>query len=150
MARYSVYRPWAGDGWRSFDELRREMDRLLGQFRSDAPGVRTGVFPATNLYDSGDAYVLTAELPGVRPEDIEISLQDKTLTLRGERKVDQEDGQTSAHRRERRGGAFRRAFELPAPVEPDKVEAIHKNGVLVLRMPKTPESQPRQIAIRAR
>ena len=108
-----------------------------------------GVFPAVNFYETADAYLLTAELPGIAPDDIEVSLQGSTVTLSGERKIDystQKD--VSLHRRERQAGSFRRAFQLPVAIDGDKIEAMHKNGVLMLRLPKTPEQQPRQIPVR--
>lgn len=125
------------------------MDALLGRFSSASPRGRASVFPATNIYESEDAYVLTAELPGVRPQDIEVSLEGSTVTLRGERKIDYSDEGTSAHRLERRSGPFRRAVDLPVAVDADKVEAIHRNGVLMLRLPKSPEQKPRQSAVKA-
>jgi len=152
MAQYGAYRPWAASPWSAFDQLRREMDTVFDRF-GDAPGQTgdwRGVFPAVNLYETADAYQLTAELPGVEPADIRISLEGSTILLEGERKIDYSARkQTSLHRRERQGGSFRRAFELPAAVDADKVEAIHRNGVLMLRLPKTPEAQPRQISVRA-
>lgn len=152
MAQYGLYRPWAAESWRDFDQLRREMDALFSRFGSPSPRSNAwgGVFPAVNLYETPDAYVLTAELPGVGLDDIQVSLEASTLTLQGERKIDyvgQED--TSLHRRERHAGSFRRAFELPAAIDADKVEAVHRNGVLMLRLPKTPEAQPRQISVKA-
>jgi HSP20 family protein len=128
------------------------MDDLLGRFASPSPlssGWR-GVFPAVNLYETADAYVLTAELPGVAPEDIQVALEGSTLTLSGERRIGYvgQEG-VSLHRSERQAGSFRRAFELPTPVDADKVEAVHKHGVLMLRISKTPEAQPRQISVQA-
>ena len=147
----SPYRPWAP--WSGlFDDLRRDMDALMRRYgQSSAPDVTwRGVFPAVNLYESGDAYVLTAELPGVAPDEIQVSLEGSTLTLQGERRIEYPaEGGTSLHRRERQSGSFRRAFELPAAVDADKVEAVHRNGVLLLKLPKTPESKPRQISVRA-
>ena len=152
MAQYSLYRPWAAAPWSPFDQLRHEMDNLLVRF-AGAPagsGDWRGVFPAVNLYETPDAYQLTAELPGVAPEVIRVSLEGSTITLEGERKIDYASRkETSLHRRERQSGAFRRAFELPAAVDGEKVEAVHRNGVLMLRLPKTPEAQPRQISVRA-
>lgn len=153
MAHYGLYRPWAAESWGGFDQLRREMDALFSRFAAPSSSLSTGwrgVFPAVNLYETADAYVLTAELPGVGPDDIQVSLEGSTLTLQGERKIDyvgQED--TSLHRRERHAGTFRRAFELPAVIDAEKVEAVHKNGVLLLRLPKTPEAQPRRISVKA-
>jgi HSP20 family protein len=107
-----------------------------------------GAYPAVNLCETEEAYVLTAELPGLAPEDLEISLEGSTVTLRGERKAAPEEG-ASLHRQERPAGAFRRAFDLPVPIDGDKVEALHRNGVLTLRLPKAPEHRPRQIAVKA-
>jgi len=151
MAQYSLYRPWAAAPWSPFDQLRREMGVLFDRFG----GTQTpssdwrGVFPAVNLYETADAYHLTAELPGVEPGEIHVSLEGPTIVLEGERKIDYSTREeTSLHRREREGGAFRRAFELPASVAGETVEAIHRNGVLTLRLPKTPEAKPRQISVR--
>ena len=71
MAQYSVYRPWA-EPWGGFDELRRGMDMLLGRYGAGSASGRRGVFPAVNLYETGDTYVLTAELAGVNPDDIQV------------------------------------------------------------------------------
>jgi len=146
MAQYRLYRPGLGP-WGGFDDLRREMDGVFNRFTGGPGDVRRGVFPAVNLYESGDSYTLTAELPGMAPGDIEIALEGNTVTLRGERRIDYTGEPGAVHRRERQSGAFRRAFELPADVDTEKVEATHRNGVLLLRLPKTPERQPRRIAI---
>jgi HSP20 family protein len=152
MAQYSLQRPWGEEPWGAFDRLRREMDALFDRF-GGAPagsGWGRGVFPAVNLYETADAYVLTAELPGVEPGDVEVSLAGSTVSLQGERKIDYaSERNASLHRRERQAGSFRRAFELPAAIDAEKVEAVHRNGVLVLRLPKTPEHQPRRISVRA-
>lgn len=152
MAQISLYTPWAADSSRDLDRLRREMDAIFSRFATSPQLSNSwrGVFPPVNLYESADAYVLTAELPGVSVEDIHVSLEGSTIILQGERKIAHADQEgTSVHRAERQSGSFRRAFELPAEVESDKVGAVHKNGVLMLRLPKTPETQPRQISIEA-
>jgi len=152
MAQYRLHGPWAAGSWGAFDQLRREMDSLFDRFGHGPAGSSDwrGVFPAVNLYETADAYELTAELPGVAPGDIELSLEGSTVILQGERKIDYATRkETSLHRRERQAGSFRRAFELPAAVESEKVEATHRNGVLTLRLPKKPEAQPRQISVRA-
>jgi HSP20 family protein len=128
------------------------MDTLFHRFGAAAGGAGEwqGVFPAVNLYETADSYTLTAELPGVEPDAIEVSVQGSTVTLSGERKIEfGTDEETSLHRSERQAGRFRRAFQLPAAIDADKIEAVHRNGVLMLRLPKTPEHQPRQIAVRA-
>lgn len=151
MAQYSLQRPWAGAPWGgSFDQLHREMDALFNRFggREPASGGQ-GVFPAVNLYETADVYVLTAELPGVDPGNIHVSIEGSTVTLEGERKADYAQEGISLHRRERQAGSFRRAFQLPAAIQADAVEANHRHGVLTLRLPKTPEHQPRRIAVQA-
>ncbi len=154
MAHYSLYRrPRAADPWGSFHQLRREMDSLLDRF-GGAPAAWSenwrGVFPAVNLYETADGYTLTAELPGVEPGDIHVSIEGSTVTIQGERKIEYAtQKETSVHRRERQAGSFRRALELPAEIEADEVEAVHRNGVLMLRIPKTPAAKPRQIAVQA-
>ena len=146
----SWYRTWASDPWRELDQLRREMDGIFGRLGTTprVSGGARGVYPAVNLYETADAYVLTAELPGVNPEDVEVSLEGPTVTLSGERKIDYAAQEASGHRRERQAGSFRRAFELPAAIDADKVEAVQKHGVLMLRMPKAPEHRARQISIK--
>lgn len=151
MAQLRTQRPWAAASWGDpFDQLRREMDALMSRFAGPPrlPNAWSGVFPAVNLYEATDAWVLTAELPGVSPDDIQVSVEGATVTLQGERKVEYADD-TSLHRRERQSGTFRRTFELPAAIDADKVEAVHKHGVLMLRLSKHPEQQPRQIPVQA-
>ena len=143
---HTMIRPWTSGSM--FDDLRREMNGLLRHHGAE-PATR-GAFPAVNLYETGDAYVLTAELPGVRPEDIHVGLEGSTVTLRGERRVEYAtDEKTNVHRLERQSGSFRRAFELHVGIDADKVEAVHRNGVLILRLPKSPEHRPRQIQVQA-
>ena len=148
MARYTLFRPWAS-GAGVFDDLRREMDALFRHY-SGTPSAAWGAFPAVNLYETGDAFVLTAELPGVRREDIHVGLEGSKLTLHGERRIEYPRSKdTSIHRLERQSGSFRRAFDLPVAIEADKVEAVHRHGVLMLRLPKAESARARQIAVQA-
>ncbi len=148
MTQLDLLRPWAPETWGSFGALRREMDELFDRFGVFAPFLSAqNAFPAVNLYETEDAYVLTAEVPGVAPEELEISLEGSAVTLRGERKHVNEEG-ASVHRSERPTGAFRRAIDLPVPIDADKVEAVHRHGVLTLRLPKAPEHRPRQITVK--
>jgi len=149
MAQYSVYRPLAGTPL-SLDQLQREMNSLFDRRAGLAPrpGGWRGVFPPVNLYETTDAYVLTAELAGVEPDEIDVSLEGSTISIQGERRIDFGNHENAnMHRRERQAGAFRRAFSLPDRVESDKVEAVHRNGVLMIRVPKSPEAKPRQIEV---
>ncbi len=128
-------------------EIQREMDRSFGSADPTYHGPR-GVFPPVNLHETEEGFVLTAELPGVSPDDIDVSIEGATVTLSGERKAEYAAGEgVSVHRRERQTGNFRRAFELPAEIDLDRARATHKHGVLKLELPKSPELQPRQIAI---
>lgn len=132
------------------NQLQNEMDAMFGRASSGGNSAGRGVYPPVNLYETNDAYVLTAELPGVDPGDIHVSLENTTVTLQGERKLQEATTEdASFHRRERSTGTFRRAFELPVAIDGDNVEATHKNGVLVLTLPKSPEAQPRQISVQA-
>ena len=149
MARFWLSDPWSNDPWPDAGELRRRMEELFDRVPGGSPAVpRAGVFPPVNLYESGDSYVLTAELPGLRTEDIDVSIERDRVTLRGERRIDYPQD-ASLHRVERRAGAFRRTVQLPLEVEGEKVEAIYRNGVLTLRIPKAPEHQPRRISVKA-
>ncbi len=141
------FRPFPAGPRGAFDDLRREIDQLFGRYGSGVPMAR-GVFPAVNLYETSDAYLLSAELPGVGPDDIHVSLQGSTVTLEGERKR-QAPSEASPHRLERQTGTFRRSFELPLDIDADHVEARHEHGVLTLRLPKAPEHRPRQITVQS-
>jgi HSP20 family protein len=147
MAQYWLSEPGSSDSWGSFDQLRRGLDELF-----ERAGARTarraGVFPSVNLYETTDGYVLTAELPGVSAQDVEISIEQNRVTLGGQRTIERPK-EASVHRAERASGGFRRTVELPVEVDSDKAEASHRNGVLMLRLPKAEKHQPRKIAAKA-
>ena len=150
MARYWLSDPWSLDPFPDVGELRRRMEQLFDRVGAGSPGVvRGGVHPPVNLYETQEGYVLTAELPGLRAEDIEISVERDRLSLRGERRIEHPPG-ASLHRVERVGGEFRRTIQLPVEVDGEKVEATYRNGVLGIRIPKAPEHQPRRIAVSSR
>lgn len=139
------------------DEWRRRMDRAFGDFQ--APFAPAGTFedpwslseatwPRVNLYDTGATLLLTAEVPGLATKDVQIQLENDVLTLTGERKVESPKGYT-AHRRERGSLSFTRSFNLPTKVDPEKVTATLKDGILSLELAKAPQTQPRQIAIKS-
>ena len=146
MARYWISNPWANDPLASYDQLRRGMDELFERVGARTTR-RAGAFPPVNLYEAANEYVLTAELPGLSGDDIDISVERNRVTLRGERKIEH-PSDASLHRVERQGGVFRRTIELPVDVDADKAQAVCRNGVLMLQIPKAPEHQPRQIAVK--
>jgi len=153
MALYGFENPRWGESWAAFDQLRREIDGLLSSWgQSGLPetasfGAPT-VFPLVNLFEAADSLVLTAELPGVREDDLDVSVQANQVVLRGQRGIDYPEN-AAAHRRERQVGAFHRTVELPYPVDADKVEATYRHGVLLLRLPKPDEHQRRRIPVRS-
>ncbi len=132
------------DVWSEMARVTREMDRLLGQAGEEP---RAGVYPALNLFEDGESFVVRAELPGADPQRLEVSATGKTLTIAGERERLEVDDEASAHRRERSYGRFRRAISLPQPVEPDGVEARYELGVLHVTLPKAEEAKPRKIEV---
>ena len=141
--RRSVRSPFAG----LINELRREMDPTQRLQNAVFQGAR-GVYPPVNLYETEDGYVLTAEIPGVTTQTLDVSIEHSTVTLSGERKITVEAGNgTAIHRRERQSGTFRRGFELPSEIDIDAAKATHKNGVLTLNLPKSPVAKPRQVEI---
>jgi HSP20 family protein len=134
-----------------FDALRREMNHLFFDFERGFPGVgrdESRSWPRATLEDTGQALVVRAELPGVEDKELELSVEEATLTLKGERKDTPPEGY-SAHRKERAAFRFSRSFALPAKVEVDGVQAVLKNGVLTVTLPKAKEAQPRQISVKA-
>jgi HSP20 family protein len=137
------------DPWALLDRVRREMDAAWPGLAARSP-VAANVYPPVNLYDHGDEFILTAEVPGVRHEDLEITIEANRIALRGERKIDYplEPG-TNVHRRERESGFFRRAFEFPVPVDAEKAEAVCRDGILRVRLPKAASHRPRQITVNA-
>jgi HSP20 family protein len=147
MARYWLENPWANDPLASFDQLRRGMDELFERVGARTTR-RAGAVPPVNLYETNNEYVLTAELPGLSGEEIDVSIERNRVTLRGERKIGH-PADASLHRVERRSGAFRRTVELPVDVDAEKAQAVCRNGVLTLQIPKVAAQQPRQIAVKS-
>ena len=140
---------WHRDPFAEMRRLRREMDRVFGSFPADR-GISppAGVFPALNVSEDEINFYVRAELPGVEPEDIEITSKENDLILKGERRIAAEGEKVSYHRREREAGTFRRIISLPTQVDANKVTAVAKNGVLTVTLPKTAESKPRQIEVK--
>jgi len=146
MAQYWLSNPWFDPG-PDLGDLQRRMDQLF-QRVSGSTAARGGVFPPVNLYETSDGYVLTAEVPGLKSDEIEVTVEHDRLTLAGERRVEHPQ-EASLHRAERRAGSFRRTLQLPGEVDADKVEASYRNGLLRVRIPKAAEHQPRRINVGA-
>ena len=139
-------------GWNPQGELaqlQRRMERLFqNAYGPEGRPERVGVYPPVNISEDRDHIFVRAELPGVRAADLEITLQDNSLTLRGERKIAAEDKQVNYHRRERESGFFRRIVALPSAVRGDKVEAACKDGILTIKMAKPEAVKPRKIEVK--
>jgi HSP20 family protein len=129
--------------------MRRQMDRMLSTARGDYVSTPpAGVFPLTNMSEDDNAYYVRAELPGIKSDDLDISITGNKLTLSGERKIPSEGENVKYHRREREAGNFSRIITLPDPVDPAKVEAHAANGVLTIVIPKAETAKPRQITVK--
>lgn len=128
--------------------LRRRMDRLFDEFGAVPNGVVRGAasWPQVQFWDDGAQLKLTAEVPGLSEKDIKLTVNHDTLALEGERKTEVPKGY-SVHRQERVPVRFARSFSLPCKVDAEKVQALIKNGVLTVTLPKAPEAQPRQITV---
>jgi HSP20 family protein len=135
-----------------FDELRRRLDRVWEDFEpaDGASGASWGAtsWPRVNVYDAGSDLILEADVPGMSQKDLHVTVNESTLTLEGERKNDAPEGY-SVHRQERGALRFSRSFTLPVKSDSEKCEATVKDGVLVVKIPKAKEAQPRQIEVRA-
>jgi len=140
---------WQQGELSEFDRLRQEMERLTNLFPSGQEPFLSRVYPGLNLTEEGDNFLVRAELPGVKGENLDVSVVEGQLVIRGERKIEAEGEEINYHRREREAGFFRRTIGLPSKVAPDKVSASMKNGVLTITLPKSEEAKPRKIAVKS-
>lgn len=120
--------------------LQEELDRLF-----ESP--MTGWAPALDVHEDKDGFSIRVELPGMKREDIEVTLQDGALVITGERKEEKVTNETTVHRQERYYGKFTRALTLPAAVSGDKVKAQYKDGILTVTLPKAEEAKPKPITV---
>jgi len=139
--------------WDPFRDVLSLQDRINRVF-SDYPlrwmgeePVGTWV-PPVDIYERGDDLVVRAEMPGLNRDDIEVNVQSGTLTLKGERKRDQEYSDENVHRIERQYGSFARSFTLPTEVDASRIKAVYKDGVLEINLPKAEAAKPKKVEIR--
>lgn len=131
-----------------FDDTRmRLFDELFRTMLSPATSPRAGVFPAVNIYDDGESFLVRAELPGIDKDSLEITAKKDQLTIRGSRRVKPADDNASYHRREREDGQFRRTLALPQAIDGDKVTASYRDGVLEVVLPRAAELKQRRIPV---
>jgi HSP20 family protein len=143
--------PVRWDPFREVLTLQDRMNRLFGdapsRWTEDEPGGAWA--PAVDIFEMGDDLVVRAELPGVQKDDIEVSVENGVLTIRGERRKEKELQEENVHRIERRYGSFVRSFTLPTTVSAEKIKATYKDGVLDLVLPKAEEAKPKKVMIQA-
>lgn len=141
--------------WRPMRDLtnvREEMNRLFDEFFTGLPERRRGLLegewvPSIDLAETEDEIVVTIELPGIKQDDVDITIADDVLTFKGEKKEEKEVKKENYHRIERSYGSFQRSITLPTIVQADKAKATYKNGVLQVNIPKAEEVKPKQIKI---
>jgi len=127
------------DPWREFERMSKAMSRLAEPY--------TVEFPAVNVWVSGDHAVVTTELQGIEPDEIDIAVVENVLTLRGIRKQDDLNKGESYHRRERWRGQFSKSVSIPFKIAPDKIEAKYSRGILSVSVPRAEVEKPRKITI---
>lgn len=137
-----------GHAWQAIDDLEREVDRLLQGVGLAIHGFRIGrQYPAVNLFEFEEEFLLTAELPGTHPEELEVTVRAGALTLKGNRQDPQDVAEDRYRRRERFRGLWQRSLALPERIEEDKLTAEFNNGILKVHLPKAAEEQPRRIPV---
>jgi HSP20 family protein len=134
------------DPFREMTTMRNQFDRVFG---SVFEGRQESWLPAVDVFDTSDAVVLKAELAGMDPADIQIELDDNVLTIKGERKFEEEVDEGRYYRVERRFGSFERSLALPQGSKASDIVANYEDGVLEVRVPKVEEAQPRKIEVKA-
>lgn len=127
--------------------LRRELDRLFKDLER-APSFSAPSAPSVTFAETGEAFTLRAELPGVQEKDVDISATANVLTVKATRQVEGPVGY-AVHRRERQNFSFTQSYELPTRIDPDKIQASLKQGVLTLTLPKVAEAQPKRVTVSA-
>ena len=135
-----------------FSLMRDHMDKIWNSVRGGFDQIRdnfSGVFPLINVGENDDHVIISAELPGVRAEDLDISVKGDAVTIKGEKKVGPHPAEANFYRKERHEGAFSRVLTLPYKVEYDAADAVFKNGILTLTLPKAAEARPRQITVKS-
>jgi len=135
--------------WDPFRELQREMGRLFESLEPFRSARQVQNYPPLNLYDAGDRYLLSAQLPGMTPTDIDLTITGETLTLRGERKRPEGVKDDSYRRQERPMGRWARTITLPDRVDSAEVGASFSDGILTVSLPKAEDAKPRHITVTA-
>lgn len=143
-------RPTFRNPWAEFERIRQGLDELSRSYTEKGKvQSRANVYPALNIYEEADRLLITAELPGVKTSDLELSIEGETLTIQGKRDRRPTEAGASYHRREIESGSFSRAIALPIKVDTERVGARLTNGILTITLMKASAVTPRQIKVTA-
>jgi HSP20 family protein len=154
LAKGGMSMAWEISPWKpfEFERMRREMDRLWDSFFEGKPRrrgeERVEWLPSLDVSETKNEIVVKAEIPGIDPKDIDISLADGVLTIKGEKKQEKEEKDENYHLIERSYGSFTRSVQLPKEVKSDKISASYKNGLLRVTLPKSEETKKKEIKIK--
>jgi HSP20 family protein len=133
----------------------RGLSKLLDEafqgwpFGAEGSTVTSAWLPTTDIFEDDKVVKIVAEIPGVRSEDVKISLENNVLTIRGEKRQEAEERNERVHRFERSYGTFERTFALPSTIDPDQIQASYQDGVLTVTLPKVEKARPREIPVQA-
>jgi len=147
------WRPWWARPWRPFEEMERRMEDAFARFPiawRRFPLEEAAWAPALEVYEKEDKFVVRAELPGMKREEIDVSVLGNTLSIKGERKAEKEIREEEYHRCEMCYGAFSRSVTLPAAIESGKVSADYKDGILEVTLPKAEVAKPQKIEVKVK
>jgi HSP20 family protein len=136
----------------TFTDMQKEIDRIFDRFRGDFWNEDESklLMPAVDIIEKEDDFQIKVELPGVDKKDVKITVQDDVLTIKGEKKKEEEKKGENYYRVERCYGTFQRSFTLPSSVASDKIDASYDNGVLTIRIPKLEEAKPKEIEVKVK
>lgn len=140
-----------GENFQTLRRLNSVLDEAFSNwpFQQESGSITSSWYPACDVFEDKDAVKIVAELPGVKHEDVKLSLENNLLTIRGEKKQEAEERSERVHRYERSYGVFERAFVLPSTVDGEKISAQCQNGVLTIVVPKAERARPREIPVRS-
>lgn len=135
----------------SLRRLSNALDEAFGGLpfqQEEGSAITSAWYPACDVFEDKEAVKIVAELPGVKPEDVKLSLENNVLTIRGEKKQQAEERSERVHRYERSYGSFERSFALPSTVDPEQISADYRNGILTVSVPKAERAKPREIPVK--
>jgi len=141
---------WPSDLFGIQREMNRMFDNVFRFDTRDADAEFTAWTPAVDIAEHDDQFVVKVELPGVNKDEVKITLENNILTIRGEKKQEKETKKENYHRVERSYGSFQRSFTLPTTVKSDKIDAVYKDGILQIALPKAEEAKPKQIEVKVK